>query len=87
MKDYYENAQARIISNLNEHVKALENIIEEKDKKILALSTPAYYYNTLQKIVLENPVLQDDWTKFLTLIKLACEKEEIYELNVAVHFM
>jgi hypothetical protein len=41
----------------------------------------ARYYNKLVELVQNNPILQDDWNKFLTLIKLACDKEDIEKLN------
>lgn len=81
MTNYYENAQARIISNLTEHIKELKEEIKKRDSAMLSIVKPAYYYQTLQKIILDNPILQDDWTKFLTLIKLACDKEELDKLS------
>lgn len=64
-----------------EKLNQMSDRIQELSLRIQKNKQEARYYNQLVVLVQNNPILQDDWNKFLALIKLACDKEEIDTLN------
>jgi hypothetical protein len=69
--DLFEAAQARQITNLrieNDRLKKENAILADRNAKD---HQPAIFYRQLQAAILENPILQSEWDRFCSFLKLA----------------
>lgn len=59
-------AQARIISNLR------QQLVETTKQKEHLISLVGYgtYYRIMQEAIMENETLQDEWNRFVSMLKL-----------------
>lgn len=81
-------AQAKLISKLNremtqmklDHAKLLKKN-QELVNKINELQVPADYYLNLQRAILSSTLLQSEWTRFLTFLKMAPDTDSLEELK------
>lgn len=80
MEQVIYNRQGTLITELNETVRQLKSKIHNLEKENTILKREKNYYSILQNIVIDNPVLQSEWDKFLVLIKLSCDEKEVKKL-------
>jgi hypothetical protein len=73
--------QAERIDKLNDIINELNAKNVALQQSNMTLSVSARYYTALTKIVDENPILRDDWVRFMTLVKLACDVEDLRALK------
>lgn len=84
MTDFIEirlTKQAELIDKLNGHIKNLQRENDILIRRNFDLSLPAKYYTQLTRVIDENPILRDDWVKFMTLVKLACDEDDLKALK------
>lgn len=68
-------AQAAHISRLNGEVTELRRQVEEWRAKYHANREAAEFYIDLQKHVIENPLLQGEWNRFCSMLKLVGDEQ------------
>jgi hypothetical protein len=78
-------AQARIISNLNE---ALRTAQRKHDAEVMRLEAKlreyeayALFYKKMQETILDNPTMMIEWQRFCLLLKMTDPDEEKYEVH------
>lgn len=73
--------QGSLIKDLNEENFNLKRKLNNIETELNELKRHKNYYKLLTEIIQNTPALQSEWNKFVTLIKLAAEKEEIEKLK------
>ena len=73
--------QAKIISDHKSVTDALEKRILQLESDLRNANRTAKIYDDLQKQILENPILQSEWTRFLAFLKMAGDDEYLDENN------
>jgi len=81
---YFESMQTRL-NNLHIQINEIEKKrLEDQEKwfsERLEWKKKAYFYESLMGLVKENPVLEDEWVRFRTLIKLCCDQGSLEKLG------
>lgn len=63
--------QARLITKLREDYAALQRVLAQTEAQNRKNRQAAEFYFELQKHILENPILQSEWTRFCSFLKMA----------------
>lgn len=83
--NYFEqiiyDRQGSLIKELNEENFKLKNKLNIVETELHELKRHKNYYKILTDVIQNTPALQSEWSKFMTLIKLAAETEEIEKLK------
>jgi hypothetical protein len=65
--------QAQIISDLRREITSLHNQLETEKAVNAKNSRAAVFYFSLQTQILENPILQSEWDRFCSFLKMTQE--------------
>ena len=84
IQDYTIQRQAELIDQKNRDIDALKQNINDLQKQMKKNADKAEYYDMLVKLVQENTILAADWERFLFLIKLSCDEQQLKEIG-AMH--
>lgn len=70
-------AQARLISRLHSVIKDAASRAERAEVNYERVKLAGQFYMMLQGVITENPILQSEWNRFLSFVKLADAKEQL----------
>jgi hypothetical protein len=70
-RDLMADAQARIISRLNQDIRTLRNLNDKLSDRNKSLERDSGYYRAMQKLAHENPIIQGMFEELSTAISLA----------------
>jgi hypothetical protein len=80
-QDILYSKQAELITKLNSDVYNLKKENEMLHNRLQRKTRAEKYYLTLEKLVGENVILESDWNRFLTLVKLSIDEEDMKDLK------
>jgi hypothetical protein len=63
--------QARLITTLREDYVVLQKVLAQAEAQNRKNRQAAEFYFELQKQILDNPILQSEWTRFCSFLKMA----------------
>ena len=69
------DTQARQIARLLEQNRQMDVTILELQARIAETESAGAMYLSLQKLIMENPILQSEWTRFCTFLKLSVDED------------
>jgi len=71
--DYFEREKLRFQTD--------QLVFDDNKRAFAGREKHALYYEALTSLIKNNPQLQSEWVRFMTLIKLVCEPEELKALE------
>lgn len=63
--------QGEIISELNEEIRRLRDQRDKAWDELDQIRPAAFFYLGMQKAIIDNPILQGEWTRFCSFLRMA----------------
>jgi hypothetical protein len=65
------DAQAALITKLNGQIRSLQQELNKEIGETRALQTAGVFYLQMQRDILANPILQGEWTRFCSFLRMS----------------